>query len=110
MLYCEKCMLLTNGPRCVRCDGKKLREVHTGDFCFLDEQPLMWAEMLCDVLGQNGIECFSRSVLGAGLAMGVGANLDRHRVFVPYEKLVEAAEIDGELFKNRDTCAPQDEN
>ena len=35
MLYCEKCMLLTHGPRCVRCDGRKLREVHAGDFCFL---------------------------------------------------------------------------
>ena len=21
MLYCEKCMLLTHGPRCVRCEG-----------------------------------------------------------------------------------------
>ena len=108
MLYCEKCMLLTNGPKCVRCDSKKLREVRAGDFCFLDEQPLMWAEMLCDVLGQNGIECFSRSVLGAGLALGVGANLDRHRVFVPYEKLDDALNIDRELFAGQNTCLPVD--
>ena len=108
MLYCEKCMLLTNGPKCVRCDSKKLREVRAGDFCFLDEQPLMWAEMLCDVLGQNDIECFSRSVLGAGLALGVGANLDRHRVFVPYEKLDDALNIDRELFAGQNTCLPVD--
>ena len=98
MLYCEKCMMLNEGPRCVRCDGKRLREVKIGDFCFLDEQTQMWAEMLCDVLEKNGIPCFSRSVLGAGLAMAVGANMDRQRVFVPYEKLDEAKEIDSELF------------
>lgn len=107
MLYCEKCMLLTNGPKCVRCDGKKLREVRTSDFCFLDEQPLMWAQMLCDVLTQNGVECFLRSVLGAGMGTVLGANLDRQRVFVPYEKLDAAKEIDLELFANQDACAPR---
>ena len=108
MLYCEKCMLLTNGPRSVRCDGRKLREVHAGDFCFLDEQPLMWAQMLCDVLAQNGVECFLRSVLGAGMGTVLGANLDRQRVFVPYEKLDAAKEIDRELFASQDACAPRD--
>ena len=108
MLYCEKCMLLTHGPRCVRCDGKKLREVRTGDFCFLDEQPLMWAQMLCDLLAQNGVECFLRSAPGAGMGTVLGSNLDRQRVVVQYEKLDAAKEIGRELFANQDPCAPRD--
>ena len=98
MLYCEKCMLLTEGPRCVRCNGRRLREVAAGDFCMVDEYQGMWAHMVCDVLEQSGIPCVSRSVLGAGLAMSVGLNLDRQMVFVPYERLSEAREIARALF------------
>ena len=98
MYYCESCMLLSEQPTCVRCARKRLREPHAGDFCFVDEQAQMWAEMLCDVLRQNGIPCISRSVLGAGLAMKVGVNLDRHRVFVPFEQHEQALEIVNELF------------
>lgn len=98
MYYCEKCMLLTEGPRCMRCDGKKLREPREGDFCLVDEYPGMWAQLLCDVLKQSGIPCVSRSMLGAGLAMSVGMNLDRQRVFVPYERLDDARDVAQSLF------------
>ena len=67
MYYCERCMLLGEGPRCVRCGSKRLRAPHEGDFCLLDERQRMWADMLLDVLAQSGIPCVGRSALGAGL-------------------------------------------
>lgn len=101
MYYCEKCMLLNEGTECIRCGSRKLRAPQTVDFCFLDEQPHMWADMLRDVLKQNGIPSVARSVLGAGLAMSVGDNLDRHRIFVPYERYEDALSLDRELFADR---------
>ncbi|HIU46564.1 MAG TPA: DUF2007 domain-containing protein [Candidatus Fimadaptatus faecigallinarum] len=98
MNYCENCMLLTEGERCVRCNRRKLRAPRPGDFCLLDERPAMWAGMLMDVLGQNGIPCVTRSALGAALSQEVGHNLERQRVFVPYEQLDEARELVRELF------------
>lgn len=107
MYYCEKCMLLSEGPRCARCGGKKLRAPGAGDFCFLDERGQMWAGMLCDVLEQGGIPCVQRSVLGAGVAMRVGANLERVRVYVPFERLDEARELVGALFRQDGAGAPE---
>ena len=106
MYYCEKCMLLSEGLRCVRCGSRRQRAPGEGDYCLLDERQRMWADMLLDVLAQSGIPCVGRSALGAGLAMSVGLNLDRVRVYVPFERLDEARELAGTLFAQQGADAP----
>jgi len=92
MLYCEKCLSLRNESKCPECKGK-LRPVTDGDFCFLVEKEVMWAQMIRDLLKDNGIDSVYRPVLGAGLSMYSGPSLDRHRLYVPYALLPQAQEI-----------------
>ena len=106
-MYCERCGILFEGNRCPVCGNQNVRPPKPCDLCFLTEQETMWAEMLEDVLKQNGIPCLTKNVLGAGLALKVGPMLERVRFYIPYFHLQNAKDIVDELFS-----APQegDEN
>ena len=66
-------------------------------FAFLAEKEAMWAEMLMQVLKDNGIPCTAEPVYGAGLVMKTGMK-ERLKVFVAAEKEPQAEEILQELF------------
>ena len=67
------------------------------DFELLAEKEAMWAEMLMQVLKDNGVQCVSFPVYGAGLAIRAGVR-ERLRVFVPKESRQKALELLEELF------------
>lgn len=67
------------------------------DFAFLAEKDSMWAQMLVNVLKDNGIPCTAMPVHGAGLVMKTGMK-ERLKIFVPAEKKPQAEEILEELF------------
>lgn len=76
---------------------------------FLAEKDLMWAEMLEQVLKDNGVDCVSVPVYGAGMALRGGV-MERHKVYVPKERLSEAQELLDALFtENELPVAPEDE-
>lgn len=76
---------------------------------FLAEKELMWAEMLEQVLKDNGVDCVSVPVYGAGMTLRGGV-MERHKVYVPKERLSEAQELLDALFtENELPVAPEDE-
>ena len=103
MFYCPVCMQLREMERCPSCGRFPLYPPHPKDFCFLLEKEAMWAEMLREVLRDQGIPCVHQPVYGAGLIMNVGAAMERYRLFVPYEFLDEAQEMAKQLFAGPQT-------
>ena len=76
---------------------------------FLAEKEAMWAEMLQQVLKDHGVDCVSVPVYGAGMALRGGV-MERHKVYVPKERLAEAQELLDALFtENELPVAPEDE-
>ena len=68
-----------------------------GDFILLTEKEAMWAEMLMEVLRDNGVTCTAVPTVGAGFSLRTGTP-ERLRVFVPAEQRDRAAELLEELF------------
>ena len=69
----------------------------------LAEKELMWAEMLEQVLKDNGVDSLSVPVYGAGMALRGGV-MERHKIYVPKERLNELFSDDAAL-----PVAPEDE-
>ena len=68
-----------------------------GDFVLLTEKEAIWAEMLMEVLRDNGVPCASVPVHGAGFTMKTGTP-ERLQVFVPPLYADRAQELCEELF------------
>ena len=112
-MYCEKCHRVFEGEKCPDCRKKAKREVEPDDVCLLTEKPQIWADMLSDVLEQNGIPFYTKGVFGAGLAIKIGPMNERFKVFVMYRDLERAGDIVDELFntpvENGGDDDPEDE-
>ncbi len=63
----------------------------------LAEKDAMWAEMLEQVLKDNGVSCASIPVYGAGLTLRAGVR-ERLKIYVPAECMPRAKELMAELF------------
>jgi len=98
VLYCEDCMRLVDGAVCPRCRNRKLRAPESGDFCLVTEIPYLQAEMLRELYADNGIPCTERSVFGAAITVKLGVNVERVRLYVPYERFDEAKELYDAFF------------
>ena len=68
-------------------------------YVLLTEKETMWAQMLMEVLEDNGISCESLPVLGAAFALKTGTQ-DCLRVYIPAEKLQQAEELLQVLFSD----------
>ena len=106
-LYCENCMKLVEGPICRVCRNRKLREVNPGDFCMVAELNYPQAEMLKELYADNGVVCTERSVLGAGITVKLGSNLDRLRLYVPYNRYEEAEQLKQAFFDGAAELLPE---
>ena len=69
---------------------------------FLLEKDALWADICMQVLRENGIPCEAFPVSGAGMVIRGGVQ-ERLRIFVPVEKLPEAATLMEDLFTQADT-------
>ena len=96
-LYCEKCRIITSGPKCARCGNKKIRKPSSADICFLAEKGQVAANILEDELKQANIPYTARSRQGAGITMTLGNALETFRFYVQYKDLLKAKEIDGSI-------------
>lgn len=67
------------------------------DFVILTEKEEMWAKMLMEVLGDNGVTCISKPVFGAGFAMRTGT-VERLILYVARDKIPVAKELMEQLF------------
>ena len=68
------------------------------EYVFICEQEALWADMLAQVLHDNGIEFNRQPVLGAGMSIKTGTMLERFRFFVPQAKEEQAKELVLALF------------
>ena len=66
-------------------------------FVFLVEKEEMWAQMLVQVLEDNGISPVTIPVYGAGLSLKSGMQ-EHLRIFVPQAAFPQASELLQELF------------
>ena len=67
------------------------------EFVLLTEKEEMWAQMLMDVLKDNGVPCSALPVYGAALALKSGKQ-EHLRVYVPSQYLPQATELLDALF------------
>lgn len=98
MYYCANCCRLWEEDVCPECGKTPLYAPHPRDFCLLLEKEAMWAQMLQEVLRDQGIPCVHKPMMGAAMAMSVGGALERYQLYVPYENLLEAKIIAEQLF------------
>ena len=97
--YCKDCKIVFDETsRCPACGSKKIAPAKDDDVCLLCEKEMIWSEVLTDVLKDNGIPCYKRGVLGAGLAMKIGAMFEKDLFYVNYRDLDRAKELTEELF------------
>ena len=97
-MYCEKCCIVFDDPRCPSCGRKRVREPKENDPCYLTTQDHIWSTALEDILAQNDIPCYKQGTMGAALAMKFGNFNERYRFFVPYACLEQAKELAAVLF------------
>ena len=67
------------------------------NFEFLTEKEEMWAQMLIEVLEDNGIVSTAMPVYGYALALKTGRG-EIYRIFVPSDKMELAKDLMQELF------------
>lgn len=97
-MYCDRCNALFDGNVCPNCGNRKVREPVDEDYCFLIEKDVVFGEMLADILKQNDVPFYQKSVLGAGLALNVGPYLERYRFYVPHSHFQYAKSLVDALF------------
>ena len=67
------------------------------DYVLLTEKEELWANMLMEVLKDNGIPCTAVPVHGAGMVMRTGIQ-EKLKVYVSQEHKTRAEELLEELF------------
>lgn len=70
-------------------------------FVQLTEKEAIWAEMLMEMLRNNGIPCISSPVYGAGLVVSAGVR-ERRKVFVPTEHFIMASDLLDAFFSENE--------
>ena len=68
-----------------------------GEYVFLAEKEEMWAQMLMEVLQDNGVSCTAMPVCGAAFALKTGKQ-ECLRVYVPEDQEEKARELLEMLF------------
>ena len=92
-MYCTRCQTVYEDDRCPICGSRKSRPVLPEDICFLAEEDSLQADILEDLLKQEGVPFLKKSTVGAGMAMKAGAIFERFRFYVRYEHLNKAKEL-----------------
>ena len=73
----------------------------TQQYEFLVEKDAIWADILMQVLKENGIPCTAFPVYGAGVVLRAGVQ-ERMKLFVPADQKQQAAAIMEDLFAEED--------
>ena len=68
---------------------------------FLVEKDAIWADILMQVLKENGIPCTAFPVYGAGVVLRAGVQ-ERMKLYVPADQKQQAAAIMEDLFAEED--------
>ncbi len=107
MQYCTDCKQLVEGPTCPHCGCRKLRAPLDADFCMVAELGFAESEMLKELYADNSIPCTERSIYGAGITVKLGVNLDRIRLYVPYNRYEEALQLKEAFFDGEAVLLPE---
>jgi hypothetical protein len=98
MLYCGKCMLVTDNKKCPMCSNKKLVDVDVKDPVYLITKEMIWSDMICDVLDENNIPYLKHGNLGTALSVMFGESVEYYKFYVPYGEYEKTVEFMKELF------------
>lgn len=92
MNYCERCHVAVQGEQCPVCGRSKVRPVQGDDYCFLVEKEDMWAQLLQEILEDNGVHPISHDSMDVVWVMR-GGELSRQCIYVPFRHLELAREL-----------------
>ena len=98
MLYCPNCQTLYAEGRCPICGKARGRLPQEDDLCLLTEKKQIEADILEDVLRQNGVQCLKQSVSGVAIALYTGLYAETFRLLVPFPQWEAAQEIMNQFF------------
>ena len=107
-MYCPRCKKLVDAEKCPYCK-KKTRLPEADDPCLVTTKLQPFAEMLSDVLEQNGIPSMLMDCIGAGLSAILGSNIEQMNVYVTYENYDKAVEIADGLFSGDGEAVEEDD-
>ncbi len=107
MLYCPKCMTLTEGPKCRLCASKRLREPEECDPTYLISQNFVFAGAIEELLKDHGIPCLKHSRHGEGLSVTLGYVQETWDFYVPFAQLTEAKALMDQLFNEDGALAAE---
>lgn len=92
MNYCERCHLAVDGEQCPVCGQSRLPAVRGEDYCFLAEKEDMWAQLLREILEDNGVHPIVHNAVDVVCVMR-GGERSRQRIYVPYRHLELARDL-----------------
>ena len=97
MNYCERCHVAVPEERCPVCGQSHLPAVRGDDYCFLVEKEDMWAQMLLEILEDNGVHPICHDAMDVVWVMR-GGEKSRQRIYVPFRHWDLAQELMQEAF------------
>lgn len=74
------------------------------EFVQLTEKEAVWAEVLIEMLRNNGIPCISSPIYGAGLVVSAGVQ-ERRKVCVPADCYQTASELLQAFFPDKEEAS-----
>lgn len=98
MYYCEHCHALSETQVCPYCGQSGLFAPRSDDYCYLTTRETCFAEMLEEVLRDQGIRFVSRPVRAAAHTIHMGSGGESHEIFVRYGQYDAACALTDELF------------
>jgi len=98
MLYCGKCMLITDNKKCPLCGNKKLGNADLKDPVYLITKEMIWSDMICDALDEHNIPYLKHGNLGTALSVMFGVSVEYYKFYVPYGEYETALELMKHIF------------
>ncbi len=89
-MYCYECENVFTGTSCPYCGNVDVRAPRPNDNCFLVETEMLVGELLAEVLRQERIPYYFKTLYGAGVTARIGPYCERYTFFVPYSHLAIA--------------------
>lgn len=98
MLYCKKCMLMTDEKKCPMCNTKKLTELNDKEPVYLITKEMIWSDTISNVLEEHNIPYLKHGNLGPALSITLGYGVEYYKFYVPYCEYETALQLMHDIF------------
>lgn len=98
MLYCRKCMIMTDEKKCPMCNMKKLTVLNDNEPVYLITKEMIWSDTISSVLEEHNIPYLKHGNLGTALSITLGYGVEYYKFYVPYGEYQTALQLMKEIF------------